>query len=411
MDKIHRQDTVFCNRALNMNNVHAVGFDMDHTLVVYKVDALESLSYSTLCEHLIQYMNYPKHIAHTPFDPQAIIKGLFIDIERGNFLKLDRHKYVKMAYHGSRSMDTPARQSVYQSQLNYFERDFAYIETSFAFSSAFLFSVCVDLKEDGKISKSFPQIYADIKQASHDIHNYPTQVLMKKVAEEPEFYIKKDPFLKEHIKHMKACGKKNFLVTNNSWTMTNTFMPYIWDGEDWLKDFEVVITEAEKPNFFHSQNPCIPHQNVTTKHKSKVFTKGSVTFLNQLLGLTHQESNVLYIGDHVYGDVLCSKKELGWRTMMIIEELTQDLKCQSHAMQHKHQCDTKLKNKFWKAYHSKSNPKWGSFLKSGSQNSYFAYQIQKYACLYAASVSHLRHYPMTYIFRGARDLLPHDLLT
>ena len=34
---------------------------------------------------------------------------------------------------------------------------------------------------------------------------------------------------------------------------------------------------------------------------------------------------VLYVGDHIYGDVLRSKKALGWRTMLVIPELETEL--------------------------------------------------------------------------------------
>ena len=34
---------------------------------------------------------------------------------------------------------------------------------------------------------------------------------------------------------------------------------------------------------------------------------------------------VLYIGDHIYGDVLSSKKKLGWRTMLVVPELEAEL--------------------------------------------------------------------------------------
>ncbi|NDB84669.1 MAG: hypothetical protein EB127_18490, partial [Alphaproteobacteria bacterium] len=37
-------------------------------------------------------------------------------------------------------------------------------------------------------------------------------------------------------------------------------------------------------------------------------------------------SEILYIGDHIYGDILRSKKEIGWRTMLVIEELEQEIK-------------------------------------------------------------------------------------
>lgn len=35
---------------------------------------------------------------------------------------------------------------------------------------------------------------------------------------------------------------------------------------------------------------------------------------------------VLYVGDHIYGDILRSKKSLGWRTMLVVPELETELR-------------------------------------------------------------------------------------
>lgn len=37
---------------------------------------------------------------------------------------------------------------------------------------------------------------------------------------------------------------------------------------------------------------------------------------------------VLYVGDHIYGDILRSKKTLGWRTMLVVPELETELEIQ-----------------------------------------------------------------------------------
>lgn len=46
--------------------------------------------------------------------------------------------------------------------------------------------------------------------------------------------------------------------------------------------------------------------------------------------------DVLYVGDHIFGDILKSKKIRGWRTFLIVPELIQELhvwtdKCQLFA--------------------------------------------------------------------------------
>ena len=43
------------------------------------------------------------------YDPYAYQRGLIIDKRRGNLLKLDRHKYVKVAYHGTSLMPSAER--------------------------------------------------------------------------------------------------------------------------------------------------------------------------------------------------------------------------------------------------------------------------------------------------------------
>ena len=38
---------------------------------------------------------------------------------------------------------------------------------------------------------------------------------------------------------------------------------------------------------------------------------------------------MLYVGDHIYGDILRSKKTLGWRTMLVVPELETELEVQA----------------------------------------------------------------------------------
>lgn len=57
----------------------------------------------------------------------------------------------------------------------------------------------------------------------------------------------------------------------------------------------------------------------------KVFQGGAVSDLHGMLGIT-DAADVLYVGDHIYGDILKSKKAMGWRTMLIVPELQMELR-------------------------------------------------------------------------------------
>lgn len=51
----------------------------------------------------------------------------------------------------------------------------------------------------------------------------------------------------------------------------------------------------------------------------KVFAGGSCESFCRLMNARGKD--VLYVGDHIFGDVLRSKKSRGWRTFLIVPEL------------------------------------------------------------------------------------------
>ena len=48
--------------------------------------------------------------------------------------------------------------------------------------------------------------------------------------------------------------------------------------------------------------------------------------------------DVLYVGDHIFGDILKSKKIQGWRTFLVVPELAREL----HVWMHKKSLYDKL---------------------------------------------------------------------
>lgn len=61
--------------------------------------------------------------------------------------------------------------------------------------------------------------------------------------------------------------------------------------------------------------------------EGRFFQGGNAPLLHTLLQLGPGEgSRVLYVGDHVYADIVRSKRTLGWRTCLIVPELTRELK-------------------------------------------------------------------------------------
>ncbi len=59
----------------------------------------------------------------------------------------------------------------------------------------------------------------------------------------------------------------------------------------------------------------------------QVFQGGSYRDLHRMLGVASGDQ-VLYVGDHIYGDIVKAKKAIGWRTMLVVPELQLELQLQ-----------------------------------------------------------------------------------
>ncbi|XWS25765.1 hypothetical protein CRYUN_Cryun27aG0095700 [Craigia yunnanensis] len=372
--KIHIGKQIFCNRSLNMKNIVAVGFDMDYTLAQYKPETFESLAYEGTIRKLVYNLGYPQELLEWTFDWKYMVRGLVLDKKRGNILKMDRHKYVKVAYHGFRELSKEDKVGTYGNTLirdSFDEPDYALIDTLFSLAEAYLFAQLVDFRDNnpGKVPEGadYSRMYKDVRAAVDLCHRDGTLKqmvarILKVVFHFIVRYINEDTSIVPMFKMLRDSGRSTFLVTNSLWDYTNIVMNFLCasrtlDGGltcnfDWLQYFDVVITGSSKPGFFHEDNranifevepksgmllntdngtPMPQVGNTSPKvllkglnESFRVFQGGSVGHLHKLLSI-ESSSQVLYVGDHIYGDILRSKKVLGWRTMLVVPELEREV--------------------------------------------------------------------------------------
>ncbi|XP_010471626.1 PREDICTED: 5'-nucleotidase domain-containing protein 4 isoform X1 [Camelina sativa] len=496
-NKIDMSKQIFCNRSLNMKNIIAVGFDMDYTLAQYKSETFESLAYDGTVRKLVYDLGYPNELLEWTFDWNYMVRGLVLDKKRGNILKMDRHKYVKVAYHGFRELSKEAKVDIYGSSLvrdSFDEPDYALIDTLFSLAEAYLFAQLVDFKDYNpeKIPKDvdYARMYKDVRAAVDLCHRDGT--LKQMVAKEPNRYINEDTTIVPLIKMIRDSGRSTFLVTNSLWDYTNIVMNFLCGGRtvhgphtcnfDWLQYFDVVITGSAKPGFFHEESRANlfevepqsgmlsntdngtpmaqvgdPSPKILLKSKDKgcrVFQGGNVGHLHSLLSI-ESSSQVLYVGDHIYGDILRSKKILGWRTMLVVPELEKEvellwelrnmrkelilmrnerdsvedtihhlnwsLKCDDINENDKQEMLSALKDleskrdqvrlshqQAQRDSHQKFHKVWGQLMKTGYQSSRFAHQVERFACLYTSQVSNLRLYSPDKYYRPSEDFMSHE---
>lgn len=189
---------IFCNRSLNMKSIKAVGFDMDYTLASYKPETFETLAHVQTIEKLVKHFGYPESLYELTFDWRYMTRGLVIDKERGNVLKVDRHKYVKLAFHGFQPLSREERMSEYNNsgrQFDFDEPNFALIDTLFSLAEAYLFMQLVEMK-DADVpgfpeGKSYPDLYREVRGAVDLCHRDGS--IKREVAKTPEKYLYNDP--------------------------------------------------------------------------------------------------------------------------------------------------------------------------------------------------------------------------
>ncbi|KAJ3670067.1 hypothetical protein LUZ60_010391 [Juncus effusus] len=482
---------IFCNRSLNMKNITAVGFDMDYTLAQYKPETFEALAYQGTVAKLVNDIKYPDELLKWKFDWKYMVRGLVLDKKRGNILKMDRHKYVKVAYHGFREMSKEEKTTTYGSTLirdSFDEPDYALIDTLFSLAEAYLFAQLVDFmdKNPGKVpaGTDYNLMYRDVRFAVDLCHRDGT--LKKMVALDPGRYINEDLAIVPMLKMIQKSGRSTFLVTNSLWDYTDVVMNFLCgthysdinnasDNHKWLQYFDVVITGSCKPSFFHDDNraslfevepdsaklvnadlqissPRTPSKMRPPSHK--VYQGGNVGHLHRLLSIA-SSSQILYVGDHIYGDILRSKKVLGWRTMLVIPELEAEVKLlfdskitRKELRQLRRDRDLiedKIHRLEWslnseglkeneqqillseketllaqrehvrqvhqeaqRTHHQKFHKVWGQLMKTGYQNSRFAHQVERFACLYSSQVTNFGLYSPNKYYRPSEDFMPHE---
>ena len=164
---------------------------------------------------------------------QRWTRGLIIDTQRGNFLKIDRHKYVRVAYHGMDEISSTTRKILYSKNFNkvmsFSEKAFVNMDTLFQFVDAHLFALLIQLKDKGEYEfldyKTYEEIYRQVRECVDLCHR--DGVIKDEVARNPEKYLLWDKGLVPMLKRYRDAGVKLFLLTNSYWEYTSTAMNYL----------------------------------------------------------------------------------------------------------------------------------------------------------------------------------------
>lgn len=457
---------IFVNRNLKMQTIRLMGFDMDHTLAVYKKLPLEELAYRATVQKLIEDCGYPQAISELQYDPERTIRGLVVDKRHGNILKIDQYNYVTRVSHGNRELSKDERRRLYRSRrVRLSSEKYMSIDTLFGLPEATLFAQLVHHFEEVEKApwKDYTRIYDDVRACIDRAHADGS--IKKEVVANPAAYVIRDEQLATTLEAFRVRGKKLFLLTNSEAYYTQVVMSFLLDDISeslprWRDYFDHVIVSSGKPRFYHSDESAklltpkeLQEANISLD-AGPIYQGGSTRALEEMSGLSGDE--ILYVGDHTFGDILRAKKRSRWRTAMVVEELVPEIECEiSLTAQYReldrlvarrdqlefqmarfrrrqaqlssdlesevqarlqsleaelneikaelHTLDVDLESRF--------NPNWGKLFKSGEINSRFGQQVKDFACIYTSAVRNFLAYPESMYFRSPREIMPHEMHT
>jgi HAD superfamily 5'-nucleotidase-like hydrolase len=476
--EVPRGRQIFVNRNLRMDKIEAVGFDMDYTVAMYHLQRLETLAFHMTLARMIEALGYPPAVGALQYDPEFVIRGLVVDKLHGNLFKMDRHNHVGRCYHGRRPLPEDERRRLYRGEKVHLSSPrFAWIDTLFALPEACLFAEVIELLEGQGTKVDYTKLFDDIRESIDTVHRDGS--LKAEVKKDLGRYVVRDPELGPALHKLRSGGKKLFLLTNSLFDYTDAVMRFVLDGQlpeypSWRNYFDVVVTGAAKPAFFSEKRPLwalgpdgARLAEAQSLERGRAYEGGDLGTFERLVGIAGDR--ILYVGDHIYGDILRSKKSSLWRTCMVVEELERELawiernqevlaelarleelrvRVEDEIALHRaalNLLDRRLEREaaegpdreradaerrrqkqelealrracreadarvelLERQLEEGLNPYWGLTFKEGNENSRFGEQIEVYACIYTSRVSNFVYFsPMQY-FRSPRAAMPHE---
>ena len=463
-----RSRGIFCNRTLNLRSIRAIGYDMDYTLIHYRVEEWERRAFEHLRRKLAE-RGWP--VAELRFDPADVMRGLILDTERGNVVKANRFGYVKRAAHGTRMLGFESQRDEYaRVQVDLAERRWVFLNTLFTVSEACMYAQLVDLLDAGRLPGvlGYADLYRQVRASLDEAHV--EGELKAEILADPTRFVEPDPEAPLALLDQRRAGKKLLLITNSDWSYTRALMAHAFDshlpnGVTWRDLFNLVIVAARKPEFFDEDAPAfeVAHDTGLVKPVRRlgeegVYLGGNAALVEEALGSSGDQ--ILYVGDHLFSDVHASKNVVRWRTALILRELEQELAALEGARAQQDQLAGLMQDKERLEFdHAQlriaiqrkrggygpaprtsvgalerqandirsqlselderiaplaeesattSNPRWGFLMRTGNDKSYLARQVERYADIYTSRISNfLYQTPFVYL-RSPRGSLPHD---
>ena len=380
-------------------NADFIGFDMDFTLLEYKTAECRKKLFESARRYLSE-----QTMTNTPdvsmeeqratyelfqnFDIEhwdgVACKGMYIDVDMGNIIKMDAAGRVCSAFHGqdplshsemeqsgyavrvfqvresdevdtsglTRSVTSPNRKlmSYGATKPKRFRRVYTPNDCTFATMFMMLVESSDGMQDDFTETDAEKGVDPDSKKTNryHLFHRslmsafnfiqttrcsygYANGLMLDR----KQYVYKQAPQRRLLAKFKQRTGKKLFMVTNADHEHASGMMSFIY-GSDWRSVFDMVVVRAKKSVFFGADNEAkFRRLNAATGAfaevasgglklgTSEIYCGGNAHDINRVFNAampSKESARILYFGDSLLDDVV-NPRMAGWQTVAIVPEM------------------------------------------------------------------------------------------
>ncbi|XP_077157692.1 5'-nucleotidase domain-containing protein 1 isoform X4 [Paroedura picta] len=319
-------------RSFSLAACEVIGFDLDHTLCRYNLVESSQLIYESFAEFMVAEKGYDKELLNVPLESwDFCCKGLVLDMEDGNFLKLAQDGTILRASHGTKHLTSEEILEKYgRREWKHFKTMSGMVSRSakyyvydnyFDLPGALLCARIVDSLNQHNASQKY-DFWKDMIAAIQ--HNYKTSAFkgshfrkpcgvtgstkkhQKKAREQeencgtyfpevkrnPDKYIQSCPeSVKKWLRKLKDSGKILLLITSSHSDYCRLLCEHTL-GNDFAELFDIVITNALKPGFFSQPPNQRPFRTLENDEEQEVllsldkpgwYSQGNSSHLYELL--------------------------------------------------------------------------------------------------------------------------------
>ncbi|XP_012277693.1 5'-nucleotidase domain-containing protein 1 isoform X2 [Orussus abietinus] len=332
---VHFVSTANMN-VMKFSDYDCIGFDLDNTLLRYNVTNLVHFEYDTLAKYMVEKKGYSAKHLLKPLDTADLDfmqKGLMMDFEKGNILKVTCDGSIQRATHGSKLLNMEDIESIYPNKRWHVIDSFCNDMLStwngpmsmqmrplldyFDMPSSLIFARAVDAQDEKGIPQDCYRIWPDMLEGLIEMYNKDhfqsgQGNFFSAIKSNPKKYIHKcSPRTISWLQDLKK-KQKIFLITGSNIDFANFTASYAF-GDDWKSLFDIIICYAKKPGFFTSNRPFL----TLLDYKES----GPISGKNLQQGGTYSQGN----WKDLYEFFTCITGKIEPRCLYIGDNLVQDI--------------------------------------------------------------------------------------